>query len=97
MTYGNGELPNGGWIPVSERLPEPMQIVLVTNTYKQMKYQPVTVAQFNGRYFMWYGYQANWGKHTNIMEHGDMCPGNEYVTAWMPLPEPYNADKENKE
>lgn len=22
MTYGNGELPNGGWIPVSERLPE---------------------------------------------------------------------------
>ena len=22
MTYGNGELPNGGWIPIKERLPE---------------------------------------------------------------------------
>lgn len=30
MTYGNGELPNGGWIPVSERLPEPYGQVLRT-------------------------------------------------------------------
>ena len=32
MTYGNGELPNGGWIPVSERLPEKGQRVLASQT-----------------------------------------------------------------
>lgn len=30
MIYGNGELPNGGWIPVSERLPGPYENVLRT-------------------------------------------------------------------
>jgi len=33
MTYGDGELPNGGWIPCSERLPEEIGTYMTTVDY----------------------------------------------------------------
>jgi len=38
MTYGNGELLNGGWIPVSERLPNKNVWVLVTVEQNGIRY-----------------------------------------------------------
>jgi hypothetical protein len=81
MTYGNGELPNGGWIPVSERLPEDRELVLFSTKTDRV---------FEGRYFddntdhQWYAFR-------------DECfAWNNVVTAWMPLPEPYKAESEDK-
>lgn len=88
--------PEQRWIPCSERLPEDGQIVLISQTYGWTEFEEgteVTVAQFKRGYFTWYRYQADWNKHTSQMHHGDICPGIEYVDAWMPLPEPYRGDK----
>lgn len=81
----------GHWILVSERLPEEGQIVLVCQIYSWAQCEDgveVTIAQYKRKHFTWYRYQKDWDKHTSIMTHGDVCPGNEYVAAWMPLPEP---------
>ena len=89
--------PKQEWISVEDRLPEEGQIVLITQTYGWKEFEEgteVTIAQYHRKHFTWYRYQKDWDKHTSIMTHGDICPGNEYVTAWMPLPEPYKADKE---
>jgi len=82
MTYGNGELPNGGWIPVSERLPEDRELVLFSTKTDRV---------FEGRYFddntdhQWYAFR-------------DECfAWNNVVTAWMPLPEPYKTESEGNE
>ncbi len=86
--YDNGNR----WIPVSERLPKEGQIVLVCQIYSWKEFEEgteVTIAQYKRKHFTWYRYQKDWDKHTSIMTHGDVCPGNEYLTAWMPLPEPY--------
>ena len=85
----------GEWIPCSERLPEDGQIVLISQTYGWTKFEEgteVTVAQFKRGYFTWYRYQADWNKHTSQMHCGDICPGIEYVDAWMPLPSPYTQE-----
>ena len=47
--------------------------------------QEVTIAYYNGRYFTWYAYRDDW-KHGSLWDHGDVCPGNQYVDAWLPLP-----------
>ena len=90
------ERKKGEWIPCSERLPEDGQIVLISQTYGWTEFEEgteVTVAQFKRGYFTWYRYQADWDKHTSQMHHGDICPGIEYVDAWMPMPEPYKEDE----
>lgn len=82
----------GKWIPCIERMPEEGQTVLITQVYSWQEFETgndVTIAQYRNKYFTWYRYQDDWRKHTSIMHHGDICPGNEYVIAWMPLPEPY--------
>ena len=68
----------GEWIPVSERLPEDSELVLFSTKTDRV---------FEGRYFadntdcQWYAFR-------------DECFAfNNVVTAWMPLPEPYKAER----
>ena len=70
------------WIPVSERLPEDSELVLFSTKTDRV---------FEGRYFadntdrQWYAFR-------------DECfAWNNVVTAWMPLPEPYKAERSDKE
>lgn len=77
------------WILLNERQPEVGETVLISQSYKNdMKpgsYGEVTVAYWNGSFFTWYMYRKDW-VHGSVIDHGDICPGNEYVDAWMPLP-----------
>lgn len=52
MTYGNGELHNGGWIPVSERLPDKIGMYLVTLDYEVLG-NSVTMLWFHGKEIGW--------------------------------------------
>lgn len=47
--FGNGELPNGGWIPVSEKLPEVGEEVLVCgyDTYNKK----VIISRYQGKQY----------------------------------------------
>ena len=70
----------GGWIPVSERLPERDEIVLVcyktTDTVHMCKYMD------DGSENPWWSYKD------------DCCVWNNVVLAWMPLPEPYKEPRD---
>ena len=95
MTYGNGELPNGGWIPVSERLPEKDGEYLVTVSSFCGLPQCIEVLSFATDLHKvdeyefpehkcgFYEYDSEWG----YLEVDD-------VIAWMPLPEPYRKESE---
>ena len=67
--------PTGHWIPVSKKLPDDNQEVQIT--YK-----------INGKYYVW---SAIWDElHCRFYDkeyRGYLSV--DYVTAWMPLPEPY--------
>lgn len=70
------------WIPVSERLPEDRELVLLST---------VTDDVFEGRFFddntdcQWYAFRT------------DLFVPNRVVTAWMPMPKSYKADSEVKD
>lgn len=70
------------WIPVSERLPKDRELVLFSKKTDRV---------FEGRYFdndtdhQWYSFRD------------ETFAWNNVVTAWMPLPEPYKAESEDKE
>lgn len=97
MTYGNGELPNGGWIPVSERLPELNKPLLVT-AYHRVCYAHMISESGN------YGYPVfrlheikddsdrGWVQET--ISHEPYNKGR--IDAWMyiDIPEPYKAESE---
>ena len=88
MTYGNGELPNDGWIPVSEGLPETTDYYLVTvgiNEYGLM-IPSVRTALYNAK-----------TKDFTIHTGTNMCIVGD-VIAWCDcLPEPYKAENDEKE
>ena len=75
--------PEPRWIPCSERLPEEPYGCLVT----VWDTNPVTMDEFENilPYFVgWDGEQWNDGD-------GEQCPFE--VVAWMPLPEPFHAER----
>lgn len=59
------------WIPVSERLPEENEMVIVTSEFGN-----VTLSTYWKKSYFW---------------------DDNHVIAWMPLPEPYKAESEDKE
>lgn len=102
MTYGNGKLPNGGWIPVSERLPDntdPVNITWINHDpesyYADIKDKPFTAT---GHYCKgrWWWYSVTCQDYLDEYGHWDIDAMDEAieVVAWMPLPEPYKAESE---
>ena len=80
MTYCSDFM---GWIPVSERMPMHNQCVL---TYRPNMAVKILTDEYVGYYgdddFEWHEYWVH--------------AGDNRVTAWMPLPEPYKAESEDK-
>ena len=73
--------PKMGWIPVSERLPNDRRPVLVT-AYWHETYQ-VMMASYFGDGLWWCVPFNNCGKHEQKLN----------PKAWLPLPEPYKAER----
>lgn len=75
------ERPQGEWIPVSERLPEDMQRVLVWFEYYRY-------GDYNCMYQTYgFGYVCD-GKWSPFI-NGETGWQDARIIAWMPLPEPY--------
>lgn len=72
---------NGGWIPVSERLPEDRREVLVT-AYWHETYQ-VMMASYYGDGLWWCVPFNNCGEHMQRLN----------PIAWMPLPPSYQGEE----
>lgn len=70
------------WIPISERLPEEEETVIASTEYRVY---PET------RYTKGYGWE--WAYEAGA----DYWESLEGVMAWMPLPESYKAESEDKE
>ena len=91
---------NDGWIPVDDRLPEPGRIVLITQAYSWENFEEgasVTIGRLspekNNKMWEFQYYRPDFRSGT-IMDNDIICPGNEYVIAWRPMPEVYRpADK----
>lgn len=72
--------PEQRWIPVTERLPDMRQIVLITNGKGNVR-----CGQYRGIDFVINGRQRwQWKGNTS-----------EQVVAWQPLPEPYKEGEED--
>ena len=75
-----------GWIPVEERLPEEK----INPITKDFYVYPVTFELDGVRDIRYYPFgMGHWWKATEIMD--------EYVKAWMPIPEPYRPKEKNNE
>ena len=74
------------WIPVSERLPEDGDTYLVT-----IEYNGEVIGVDVASYSPVDGYiDKHWETFNDWKEDDDSC---YHVTAWMPLPEGYNAEE----
>ena len=80
----NPQEPKTGWIPVSERLPKVADCYAVTR--KIGSDLIVDACFFDGK---------NTWHHDNRTNHERNYLTN--IIAWMPLPEPYKAESEDKE
>ena len=84
------------WIPVTERLPEPGQYVLLLHNYHAMigehgEYESITVGYYHkpaDRRAKPYFYYVGVSDYGDMVRASSMCPGSEFITHWMPLPEP---------
>ena len=96
--------PKTYWIPVSERLPEdtnPVNITWVNHNpesyYADIKDKPFTATGHycNGR---WWWYSVTCQDYLDEYGHWDIDAMDDAieVIAWMPLPEPYKAESEDK-
>jgi len=93
--------PEPHWIPCSERLPEELEAVIITwknhepePYYSDIKHKPfIGVGIYHREKWWWWSAYAE----DMLAEYGDskadrMDEAIE-VTAWMPLPEPYRAER----
>ena len=83
------------WIPVSERLPEINQRVLVTS-YGRVCYAMMTSADGNSGYPI-FRLQDSLNERVvcETTVHSEFTTSR--ITAWMPLPQPYKGESEDKE
>lgn len=86
-----------GWISVKDRLPDAGQYVLLRQIYHsndndelEREYEQITI----GWYFKDksperppYFYYAAISNYGDMVRASSMCPGDEYVTHWMPIPQ----------
>ena len=84
----------GWWIPVSERLPEVNQRVLVTS-YSRVCYAMMISADGNSGYPI-FRLQDSLNERVicETTVHSEFTTSR--IKAWMPLPEPYKAESEDK-
>lgn len=96
--------PKKGWIPCSKRLPENTEPVNITwvnhkpvSYYADIKDQPYTGTGIycNGKWW-WYSVTCQ-----DYLDEYGKSPGDDMdeaieVLAWMPLPEPYQSNVEEK-
>lgn len=83
------ERPQGEWIPVSERLPDDMQKVLVWFEYYRYGDYNCMYQTYGFGYF----YDGKWSSFIN----GETGWQDARIIAWMPLPEPYKEDDAENE
>ena len=85
---------HSGWIPVSERLPEKYGEYLVTWTADGLKRSFLCLAECE---VLEYDHEKNRFNVKWTLDEYTEAYKNPMVTAWMPLPEPYKAESEDKE
>ena len=77
------ERPRGEWVPVSERLPDYLEDILIT--FQKPNREPLV-------------YRAVYIGSKFTLDNGDVWNWNDpEIKAWMPLPLPYEEDNENEE
>lgn len=76
----------GKWIPVTERLPETRDEVLISLADGR-----ITIASYNDHFLPFFNKPIGWGVDAKRFVL-DFC--SDDVIAWMPLPEPYKAESE---
>lgn len=84
------------WISVEDRLPDIGSIVLIRQLYSWENNEDgaeITIGRLRPTpkgekpYWEFQYYRPDFRKGS-IMDNDIICPGSEYITHWMPLPEP---------